>query len=171
MDKEEIGEILHKRFLEVRETEPSGSLCFQDPEKWFYIATQLLSGKSRSYLLKKEGIDFYASSRVERALTGDLNKIKQYQAMKSAERLSNLGEIQDMAIQKWADNIDKMDITAKDIKEIAAAKSLENTTMLRLAGEANIVVETRKAVTMEEVRNLIDSLPEADVIDVTDELD
>lgn len=168
--KKKIETDLSEALLRAQKSPNPRCLARDDPDKWLHIASELLSGKSRSRLKREQGISKRTSWAIERELSGSLEDLKRIFAEKNAERYANLGEALDEATDRFMETIKDKKVEAKDLKELAAARSLEATAFLRLSGSATDIIEVRNKVTVEDAINLIKALPKAEVIDV-DEVD
>jgi len=169
--KANMEAVVKKKMVELQATEYPSSLVCQKPEKWWEIATSLLSGVARTKTHQNTGCDYQTVCRVHRQLIGEVEEYKKW-------KIEHLRDTQDMADELIGGQIDKKlqsstregaeEIDAKDLYYLDKVSESVARRLNRLEGGADLIVERRVAKTPAELKADFDEMfaeiEEAEVI-------
>lgn len=150
-------------------------LCLSKPEKWLEAASMFISGASIHEVRQAMGLHHDIAKRINGVVkTSDeaalFRRERAIQLTNTIEDISSIGEKIAESFLDGSDNA-KAKIAAaetKDLTNLALAQEKLHRTFDNVTGNNVQRIEVKHITTPEEAMSLIDSLPEADVIDVTD---
>jgi hypothetical protein len=166
---------LGKLLLEEQERMAPHAIVNKDPERWLNAATMFLHGAGVFEVREKFNLHNDASRRINGLVkTSDECKLfMRERAMSLANTIEDISLIGDKIAATFLDGSEaaqaKIDAAeTKDLTNLALAQEKLYRTFSNVTGNNVQKIEVRHITTPEEAQDLINSLPEADVEEVTD---
>lgn len=168
----ELRDKVRERLDVILEREAESSphcLARINPEAWVGYATMLLQGASPYTIAKKENKNVQSLLRIRDALWPETKDLRDEFRRRMVDNLELTIEAQREASMVFMENLNdpevRKDIRGRDIKDLGFGAQVMANTISRLEGGPDVVVEHRHKVTPEEYKELLDGIPEAEVVD------
>ena len=179
-DKELLMNEIVESIREVsdkKELSKVNSLTRHNPEKVAKILYLYSTGSTQTRLVRNYGYDRQTVINILTDYADHLGKFKDLSGKIAARNYLNMSSLEEDLIDKVRDRMDtgELEPTFRDLKELSIAKANAAREALTARGEATQITEDRKVYTQEDyeetikaVKSRIESIKEADIIDIDD---
>jgi len=170
--REEMHNALTKILNKVQSETGTQSLANKDPKRWTEAAAVIMAGGKPFDLRKKFGMHQYTANDIYGIVSTseDAVKFREQRAQQLAYQAANTATLQDKILENLMDEKNEAykEYGPKELQQLALAQKLSHEQFDRVTGNNVQRIEVKHITTPEEAMSLIDSLPEADVEEVTD---
>ena len=170
--REEMHSALTKILNKVQAETGTNSLSNQEPERWLAAAAVIMAGGKPFDIRKQFGMHQHTANAIYGIVSTseDAVRFREQRAQQLAYQAANTAGLQDKILENLMDEDNKSykDYGPKELQQLALAQKLSHEQFDRVTGNNVQRIEVKHITTPEEAMSLIDSLPEADVEEVTD---
>ena len=176
--RDAMRDALSRILLEEQEKAVGNSLCTSNPERWMQAASMFMAGSSVYEVKNKLKMHHNIAKRINGVIkTSDEARLfRQERAIQLANTIDDISSIGERIAASFLDGSDEAEekirkAETKDLANLAVAQEKLHRTFDNVTGNNVQKIEVRHITTPEEAMSLIDSLPEADVVDIEDAVD
>jgi len=174
--KTRMRDALAPMLASEQEKTAKNSLPNNKPEKWLTAASLFLSGASVHEVKKTMNLNHHIAKRINGIVkaSDDARVFRQERAIQLASTIDEINSIGERIAASYLDGSPEAEekikkAETKDLANLAVAQEKLHRTFDNVTGNNIQKIEVRHITTPEEAMSLIDSLPEAEVIDVEED--
>jgi len=171
--KSRMRDALAPMLATEQEKTAKNSLPNNNPEKWLTAASLFLSGASVHEVKKTMTMNHHIAKRINGIVkaSDDARVFRQERAIQLASTIDEINSIGEKIAASYLDGSPEAEekikkAETKDLANLAVAQEKLHRTFDNVTGNNIQKIEVRHITTPEEAMSLIDSLPEAEVIDI-----